>query len=339
MDRSLATLLTACSLLVTAGFAQSSGEKTFSQYCASCHGADGSGLLGPNLTDAEVLHGSELADIESVVKNGIPSKAMPAWGSVLDDNQIRDVAQYVQSIMGTNRIGPSQLGKSTVTPFPEGTLGQPYLIRTFMPTLGLSDETFPHHGKGAPTPHYNPRDASFDNDKLDPTIPGIPGAIAVNFGDTLSYCFDTTECRLLYTWSGPFLDMTDYWGEGEGGQRKRFGYLPKVLGPLVFQASAAPIFEGAPRFQAYRKENGVPVFEYTVGQRTITLKVEPTDTPGEARCTYSSSPATELSIPLPDSSSYTLSCDQGSLAAGTLQLSAEEAATFTLTLTPTPAAR
>ena len=43
---------------------------------------------------------------------------------------------------------------------------------------------------------------------VDPTI-GIPAALGVNFGDQLSYCWDTTECRLLYAWNGGFLDMAN----------------------------------------------------------------------------------------------------------------------------------
>ena len=65
-------------------------------------------------------------------------------------------------------------------------------------------------------------------------IDGIPAAIAVNMGKTLSYVWDTTECRLLYAWTDGFLDMKNYWGERESGRRKGFGYVPRSYTALFF---------------------------------------------------------------------------------------------------------
>ena len=39
------------------------GETLFKTFCASCHGPEGAGLVGPNLTDKEILHGTEKKDI------------------------------------------------------------------------------------------------------------------------------------------------------------------------------------------------------------------------------------------------------------------------------------
>jgi len=36
-----------------------SGEKTFGAICAACHGPEGKGNIGPDLTDGEWLHGTE----------------------------------------------------------------------------------------------------------------------------------------------------------------------------------------------------------------------------------------------------------------------------------------
>jgi cytochrome c oxidase cbb3-type subunit 3 len=75
-----------------AGAANNSrGQAVFAQYCAACHGAQGSGnpLLGaPNLTDNSWLYGgSRRAVIASITagRNGI----MPAFSNRLDAAQIR----------------------------------------------------------------------------------------------------------------------------------------------------------------------------------------------------------------------------------------------------------
>ena len=61
----------------------STAPTVFSTRCASCHSADGRGLIGPNLTDLYQLHGSTRMDLFTTVKNGVPGTAMPAWGEQL----------------------------------------------------------------------------------------------------------------------------------------------------------------------------------------------------------------------------------------------------------------
>ena len=78
------------------------GRQTFSTYCAPCHGPEGAGLLAPNLTDAEVLHGESLAEITKIIGEGVPARSMPPWGGVMDDATIEATAHYVMSIMDDN---------------------------------------------------------------------------------------------------------------------------------------------------------------------------------------------------------------------------------------------
>lgn len=47
------------------------GQKLFVATCAACHKADGTGVVGPNLMDAEWLHGSTDPEIYNVIANGI----------------------------------------------------------------------------------------------------------------------------------------------------------------------------------------------------------------------------------------------------------------------------
>lgn len=309
------------------------GKAVFATYCASCHGPEGAGLIGPNLTDAEILHGSSHAEIVAVVRDGVPSKAMPAWSGILQPDQIDEVAAYVKSIMGKDLAGPGNTDISTITPFPEGTLKRPLLMRTFMPVLDLDDEVFSNHYISRGTPSYSPKTGSFDPMEIDEPIEGIPGAIAVHFGDQLSYCFDSTECRLLYTWSGGFMDMTNYWGSGTGGGRVSFGYIGELVGTVQYMAEGPAPLAGKPAFKGYRKVNDVPEFMYSIGDVDFTLKIMPGEVPGEAVCHYTSQNWTgKRQLRFSPHVAAQMSCDKGEFENGTLTLSAKEAKAFTITI-------
>ena len=101
------------------------GQQIFKQFCANCHGDKGQGLVGPNLTDKEVLHGSNKDEIVKVIKEGVLAKAMPAWNTILNEKQISDTADYVKSIMGKNLQDGYTKVQSTATPFPVGTSDKP----------------------------------------------------------------------------------------------------------------------------------------------------------------------------------------------------------------------
>jgi cytochrome c oxidase cbb3-type subunit III len=76
--------------------------------CYACHGAKAEGAIGPNLTDAEWLHGDGSFDfIVATVTKGIPQAEtkmpnkipMPAkGGSTITDDQVKQVAAYVYSL-------------------------------------------------------------------------------------------------------------------------------------------------------------------------------------------------------------------------------------------------
>ncbi|MEM9158409.1 MAG: cytochrome c [Verrucomicrobiota bacterium] len=309
------------------------GKAVFAAYCASCHGPEGAGLIGPNLTDAQVLHGSAHEQIRNVIANGIPSKAMPAWSAILSPQQIEDVTLFVESIMGLNLPSPVLTGESSVTPFPQGTLARPLLMRTFMPKLELEDEVFAHHYTSRKTPKYKAKTGIFNIDDFDLPIDGLPGAIAVNFGEKLSYCFDTTECRLLYAWSGGFMDMTNYWGEGSGNRRKKFGYIGELLGPVSYMASGPASLSGEPKFKGYRKVNSIPEFLYSIDGVEFTLRIEPGEAPGDLLCHYTSRNwKGKRSLQFTPEAAEQIQSNKGSFKNGTLTLKAKEAASFTLSI-------
>lgn len=73
------------------------GPTIYKANCAVCHGPEMKGLVGPNLTDAEWIHGGELAQIQATITNGVPEKGMTAWGPVLGQAQVETVARFVHS--------------------------------------------------------------------------------------------------------------------------------------------------------------------------------------------------------------------------------------------------
>ena len=79
-----------------------SGKTIFMTNCVPCHGAQGQGIIGPNLTDDYWLHGGKINDIFKTIEYGVPAKAMPTWEKQLSPKQISDVANYVKSLHGTN---------------------------------------------------------------------------------------------------------------------------------------------------------------------------------------------------------------------------------------------
>lgn len=95
------------------GAVMTDARTAFSKRCAPCHGPNGEGLIGPNLTDDYWIHGhATLMDIYGVVNGGVPSKGMPEWGKQLSRIEVAKLAAYVGSIRGKHIQGKA----------PEGTL-------------------------------------------------------------------------------------------------------------------------------------------------------------------------------------------------------------------------
>ena len=86
------------------------GGQVFAQFCVACHLADGSGSVGPNLTDGYWLHGSRPLEIHHTVTYGVPEKGMAAWANQLGPRRVQDVVAYVLTIRNTNRPGKAPQG-------------------------------------------------------------------------------------------------------------------------------------------------------------------------------------------------------------------------------------
>jgi cytochrome c551 len=72
------------------------GAAIYAANCAVCHGADGSGGVGPSLQGIGQVH--TVDELVQVITNG--RGAMPAWRNTLSTAQIRAVATYVSQIPG-----------------------------------------------------------------------------------------------------------------------------------------------------------------------------------------------------------------------------------------------
>jgi cytochrome c oxidase cbb3-type subunit 3 len=120
--------------------AVAAGQATFTKMCASCHRADGGGMIGPNLADSTWLHVSTAHDIVRLVAEGVPAKGMPAWQSVLKPQQVNEVSAYVLSLQGTGPTG----GKA-----PQGTVVALPGAKGLAPTTGATTSTDKGQGGAA----------------------------------------------------------------------------------------------------------------------------------------------------------------------------------------------
>jgi cytochrome c oxidase cbb3-type subunit 3 len=71
--------------------------------CYTCHGANGEGIVGPNITDDLWIHGCSAKEIASSIIEGYPDRGMIAYGSGarLSDEQVQSLISYIASIQGT----------------------------------------------------------------------------------------------------------------------------------------------------------------------------------------------------------------------------------------------
>ena len=92
------------------GYATSAGAAVFKTWCAQCHGSGAAGAKGyPNLLDNDWLWGGDIEAIHATVAHGIRNEEdddaryseMPAFGEMLEKEEITAVTNYVMSLSGT----------------------------------------------------------------------------------------------------------------------------------------------------------------------------------------------------------------------------------------------
>jgi cytochrome c oxidase cbb3-type subunit 3 len=94
------------------------GKEQFAKTCASCHGDNAQGLIGPNLTDDRWIHGGKLTEIYSTLVNGVTAKGMPPWGRALAPEKITALTSYLRALQGSSPAGPKAPEGEQVVPDP-----------------------------------------------------------------------------------------------------------------------------------------------------------------------------------------------------------------------------
>lgn len=121
-------------VVTTAALAQEGditrGSQIYDANCAVCHGAEGQGRVGADLSNAfPAIDPSAFA--RSVIVSGVPGTAMPPWsqeqGGPLSDQQIEDVVAFVDSLSGGRSPNAPTATPLPVTPVPTvpGATGDP----------------------------------------------------------------------------------------------------------------------------------------------------------------------------------------------------------------------
>jgi len=82
------------------------GAQIFASKCVACHGDKGQGVIGPNLTDDNWIHGGKITDIKNTVTNGVLAKGMLAWKDQLSADEINSVVAFVWNLHGTKPPNP-----------------------------------------------------------------------------------------------------------------------------------------------------------------------------------------------------------------------------------------
>jgi mono/diheme cytochrome c family protein len=90
----------------------STGAQLFIAYnCLDCHGADGSGAMGPSFQDGRWHFGGSPGEVFESIYQGRPD-GMPSWGGRITDDQIWMLTAYVRSLSSKDLSTENFTGKT-----------------------------------------------------------------------------------------------------------------------------------------------------------------------------------------------------------------------------------
>jgi cytochrome c oxidase cbb3-type subunit III len=90
------------------------GAKLFIAYnCMDCHGADGSGAMGPSLADGRWHFGGSNEEVFRSISEGRP-EGMPTWGGRISDADIWRLVTYVRSLDAGKNVSTENFTGKTV---------------------------------------------------------------------------------------------------------------------------------------------------------------------------------------------------------------------------------
>ncbi|MGM0569967.1 cytochrome D1 domain-containing protein [Marinobacter sp.] len=141
-------LMLATSLLLPAALFAASDTETeavYQQHCASCHGSDRLGGMGPALLP-ENLSRLKKPQAEEAIRHGRPATQMPAFGDVLSDASVTALTDYIyQPPATTPTWTQDDIADSHLLPHPAGTLPDKPAYEADMMNLFLVVELGDHH--------------------------------------------------------------------------------------------------------------------------------------------------------------------------------------------------
>lgn len=94
------------------------GKSIYKTHCVACHGPEGGGGVGPNLTDESYKNIRAIDDILRVVNVGAAGGAMPAWQAKLEERERIMVSSYVAWLRGKNVPGGKAADGQAIAPWP-----------------------------------------------------------------------------------------------------------------------------------------------------------------------------------------------------------------------------
>jgi len=73
------------------------GKQLYATHCAACHGENGKGVVGPDLTASKYKYGKSRLDIAKSISEGRPG-GMPGFKSQINDEQVEGLVEYLLSL-------------------------------------------------------------------------------------------------------------------------------------------------------------------------------------------------------------------------------------------------
>jgi glucose/arabinose dehydrogenase len=97
------------------------GESIYKKYCAGCHGGKLEGNSASKLIKEDWAYGKGREAIHQNIKSGIPNTEMMGWGSVLKDEQITAVVDFI--------LAAQEKKPAAKTPIPNQITTQDYVLK------------------------------------------------------------------------------------------------------------------------------------------------------------------------------------------------------------------
>lgn len=91
------------------------GELIYQKYCAGCHGSKLEGNSASKLIKQDWSYGKGRDAIHRNIKSGIPNTEMIGWGTVLKDEQITAVVDFILAAQEKN-LPPKLLSRTGLLP-------------------------------------------------------------------------------------------------------------------------------------------------------------------------------------------------------------------------------